>query len=164
MVDVVSKAKRSKMMAGIKGKDTKPEILLRKELYARGFRYRLHDKGIKGKPDIVLRKYNALVFVHGCFWHGHENCKLFRLPKSRVKFWEEKIGCNMARDKKRIRGLLEEGWRVPIVWECAVKGKRDKMPLAVDIVEGWLLSGDNEETIRMDNKTGLPIKLCCNTS
>jgi len=144
-------------MAGIKGKDTKPEITLRKELYRRGFRYRTHGKGIEGKPDIVFRKYNALVFVHGCFWHGHENCKLFRIPKSKVEFWTEKIYGNIERDKRKMQALLDQGWRILIVWECAVKGKKERIPLTADLVEKWLLSRrDGLTEIRLDETTAIP--------
>ena len=115
-------------MAGIKGKDTKPEVTLRKELYDRGFRYRKNVKGIDGKPDLVLRKYNALIFIHGCFWHGHEGCKLFRMPKSKVEFWSEKICGNIKRDKCKMQKLLDQGWRILIVWECAGKGKKERVP------------------------------------
>ena len=158
MADIVTKEKRSRMMAGIRGTNTKPEITLRKELYKRGFRYRNHSKGIEGKPDIVLRKYNALIFVHGCFWHGHENCKLFRLPKSKVEFWAEKIGGNIERDKRKMQNLLDEGWRILIVWECSIKGKKERIPATADLVENWLLSGLEDFTeIKQDQSTRLPV-------
>lgn len=150
MVDVVSIEKRSQMMSGIKGKDTQPEVSLRKELYARGYRYRKHGKGIKGKPDLVLKKYNALIFVHGCFWHGHENCKLFRLPKSRIEFWVNKIEGNITRDHLRREGLLQSGWRVLTVWECSLKNGGEKVIKTADLIERWLLSDDLLAEIRMD--------------
>ncbi|NCO02573.1 MAG: DNA mismatch endonuclease Vsr [Alphaproteobacteria bacterium] len=158
MADVVSKSKRSQMMSGIKGKNTKPEISLRKELFSRGFRYRTHGRILPGKPDLVFKKYNALVFVNGCFWHGHENCKLFRMPKSRIDFWEEKIGVNIDRDKRNIIELLDFGWRVLIVWECSIKGKSVRLPATADLVQEWLLS-DRKGLfeIRLDNDTQLPI-------
>ncbi len=157
MADVVSKEKRSKMMAGIKGKDTKPEVLLRKELYKRGFRYRKNVKGIEGKPDLVLRKYKALVFIHGCFWHGHENCRLFRMPKSKVEFWTEKIGGNIERDKRKMQKLLDEGWRILVVWECSVKGKKERVQLTADLAEEWLGSDKAGLTeIRVNEANGLP--------
>jgi DNA mismatch endonuclease (patch repair protein) len=159
MVDVVSKEKRSKMMAGIKGKDTKPEIMLRKELYRRGYRYRIHGKGIEGRPDIVVRKYNALVFVHGCFWHGHKNCKLFRIPKSKVEFWTNKIGGNTERDKHKMQSLIDDGWRILIVWECAVKGRKERIPLTADLVEKWLSENEDGLTeIKMDQEAGIPVR------
>jgi DNA mismatch endonuclease, patch repair protein len=111
------------MMAGIRSKNTKPEIGVRKLLHRLGFRFRLHRKDLPGKPDIVLPKWNAAVFVHGCFWHGHANCPLYRLPLSNADFWSEKIGGNMIRDAKGASDLLASGWRVITVWECALKGK-----------------------------------------
>ncbi len=122
MTDVVSQAKRSEMMSGIRATDTKPEMMLRKALHARGFRYRLYDKRLPGKPDIVLPKYNAVIFVHGCFWHGHD-CHLFKMPQTRTEFWREKIEGNRTRDARNRKLLLDAGWRVADVWECAVKGK-----------------------------------------
>lgn len=111
-------------MAGITGKNTKPEILVRKILHRLGYRFRLHKKGLPGKPDIVLPRYRVVIFVQGCFWHGHENCHLFRLPKTRTEFWEAKIAGNKARDKKVLAELSQLGYRVAEVWECALKGKR----------------------------------------
>lgn len=111
------------MMAGIKGKNTKPEILVRKLLHVLGFRFRLHRSVLAGKPDLVLAKHNAVIFVQGCFWHGHKDCPVFRLPKSRTEFWEQKIGGNRKRDERSKIELLSGGWRVIYVWECALKGK-----------------------------------------
>ena len=111
------------MMAGITGKNTKPEILVRKILHRMGYRFRLHKKGLPGKPDIVLPRYKVAIFVQGCFWHGHENCHLFRLPKSRTEFWEAKIAGNKARDEKLLTELSQLGYRVVEIWECALKGK-----------------------------------------
>ena len=123
MVDIVSAAKRSEMMAGIRGKNTKPEMTVRKLLHAAGFRFRLHDKQLPGKPDIVLPKWQTVIFVHGCFWHGHENCRIFRLPKSRQDFWKSKITDNTGRDKVVRRALTEAGWKIVVIWECSMKGK-----------------------------------------
>lgn len=122
LVDIVGPIKRSQMMAGIKGKNTKPEIQVRKILHAHGFRFRLHQKNMPGWPDIVLPKYKTVIFVHGCFWHGHQNCPIFRLPKSRTEFWQEKIGNNILRDERNTGLLMESGWRVANIWECALKG------------------------------------------
>jgi DNA mismatch endonuclease (patch repair protein) len=108
-------------MSRIKGKDTKPEMLVRKFLFSRGFRYRLHDKKKPGKPDIVLPKYKAVIFVHGCFWHGHQSCKYFVVPKTRTDWWLEKIGRNIANDEKAVAALKEKGWNVIVIWECELK-------------------------------------------
>lgn len=127
MPDVVSKQKRSEMMAGIWGKNTKPEIVVRKGLHALGFRFRIHDRKLPGKPDLVLPKYNAAIFVHGCFWHGHD-CHLFKWPQSRTDFWREKILGNRANDEKALDALEKAGWRVLVIWECALKGKEKLVP------------------------------------
>ncbi|WDI30318.1 very short patch repair endonuclease [Hyphococcus flavus] len=119
--DVFSKEKRSEVMRAVKGKDTKPEIALRKALFALGYRYRLNVKGLPGKPDIVLAKHRTVIFVHGCFWHGH-NCKRGRRkPKSNADYWRDKIARNKARDQKNATALKELGWRVVTVWECEIK-------------------------------------------
>lgn len=138
MSDIVEKAKRSEMMAGIRNKDTKPELIVRKELFARGFRYRLHAKGLAGKPDIILSKYKAVILIHGCFWHCHD-CHLFKWPESRVEFWRDKILSNKARDFKNHAQLEEAGWRVAVIWECALKGKNKiDFTSLIDMIETWL--------------------------
>lgn len=138
MTDVVDVATRSRMMAGIQGKNTKPEILIRKALHARGFRFRLHVKDLPGKPDLVLPKYRALIFVHGCFWHGHA-CRYFKVPQTRPEFWLEKIGSNQRRDSLQEEALKAMGWRVLVVWECAVRSMRkEKSSLLVDLIANWL--------------------------
>lgn len=138
LVDVVDVATRSRMMSGIQGKNTKPEITIRKALHALGFRYRLHVKDLPGQPDLVLPKYNAILFVHGCFWHGHD-CRYFKVPKSRTDFWLEKIIKNQERDLVQISELLNRGWRVLVVWECAVRHvAKDKEPVLIDKVVEWL--------------------------
>jgi DNA mismatch endonuclease (patch repair protein) len=119
--DIVDAATRSRMMSGIRGRDTRPEVALRKALFARGFRYRLNVKDIAGKPDLVFPGKRAVVFVHGCFWHGHD-CALFRLPATRREFWSAKIAGNRERDARVTRTLGENGWRVCTVWECALRG------------------------------------------
>ncbi len=124
MGDVVSSTVRSRMMSGIKGKNTKPEIIVRKALYRKGFRYRIHQSKLAGKPDIVLNKYKTVIFTHGCFWHGHE-CHIFKWPKSNVNFWTQKIIGNRKRDQKNIAHLLNDGWNVIVIWECALRGKRE---------------------------------------
>ena len=127
MADVVTKEKRSAMMAGIKGKNTRPEIAIRKALHERGFRYRLHAKDLPGRPDLVFPKYRTVVFVHGCFWHRHD-CHLFKWPSTRREFWEEKITGNASRDVLHKIRLIEAGWKIVIIWECAMKGKH-RLPL-----------------------------------
>ena len=121
MTDIVDKATRSKMMAGIRGKDTKPEILVRRELHRRGFRYRLHGKKLPGSPDIVLPKWKTVVFVHGCYWHRHSSCKLSYPVKSNKEFWNNKFEANVKRDSNAYAALKEAGWRVIIIWECATR-------------------------------------------
>lgn len=139
-MDHVDKAKRSEIMASVKGKDTSPELLVRKELHRRGFRYRLYPKDIPGKPDLVFPKFNAIIFIHGCFWHGH-NCEKGKLPKSNLSFWEEKIVKNKQRDRKNVVKLKKEGYKILTIWQCKIIGKR-KMPIKIlgDKVESWLLS------------------------
>jgi len=121
MADVHDKATRSYNMSRIKGKDTKPEMIVRRFLHANGFRYRLHVKGLPGKPDIVLPKYRTVIFVHGCFWHGHEGCKYFKIPGTRTEWWREKIERNKDNDKKAIKALRNSGWTVISIWECRLK-------------------------------------------
>ncbi|MBC7628100.1 very short patch repair endonuclease [Ferruginibacter sp.] len=121
MPDVHSVATRSYNMSRIKGKNTKPEMLVRKFLFANGFRYRLHSKNLPGKPDIVLPKYKTVIFVHGCFWHGHDECKYFVVPKTRTDWWLNKINGNKANDAKKVQALEQAGWKVLVVWECQLK-------------------------------------------
>jgi DNA mismatch endonuclease, patch repair protein len=140
LADIVSKEVRSRMMAGIGPANTKPELLLRRALHALGWRYRLHDRHLRGKPDLVFPGRRAVIFVNGCFWHGHA-CHLFRWPSTRPEFWEAKIGGNIARDSRVRASLGEAGWRVADVWECTLKG-RERLPLeevvrqCVDFLEG----------------------------
>lgn len=110
------------MMAGIRGKNTKPEMIIRRGLHARGFRYLLHDKRLPGKPDLVFPKHRAVIFVHGCFWHGHD-CHLFKWPKTRREFWRKKIERNQEIDDAALLALINSGWRYCVVWECALKGR-----------------------------------------
>ncbi|HCA5183915.1 TPA: DNA mismatch endonuclease Vsr [Acinetobacter baumannii] len=138
MVDIVDSATRSRMMSNIKGRNTKPELLIRSLLHAQGFRFRIHRKDLPGKPDIVLPKYKAIIFIHGCFWHGHQNCRLFKLPASRTEFWEAKISKNQENDLKAKDLLLNSGWRICTIWECAVRrSKKDPVAL-MDILTKWL--------------------------
>lgn len=143
MVDVVSPEVRSRMMAGIRGKDTKPEITIRKGLHRKGFRFRLHDNALPGRPDIVLPRYKAVIFTHGCFWHGH-TCSLFKWPKTRIGFWRKKLSGNRARDLKSLKALRGDGWRIAVVWECALKGRgRRPEQEVVDRCVEWLRSNRN---------------------
>jgi DNA mismatch endonuclease (patch repair protein) len=123
LADIVDPLKRSEIMSGIRAKDTKPELVVRRLLHRLGYRFRLHRKDLPGKPDIVLPKWNTVVFVHGCFWHGHENCPLFRLPKSKSAFWADKISANQRRDDIVKSELSSKDWRIVEVWECAIKGR-----------------------------------------
>ena len=143
MVDVVDKHTRSRMMSGIRGTNTRPERLIRSLLHKEGFRFRLHRRDLPGRPDIVLSGLRAVIFVNGCFWHGH-SCSLFKWPTSRPKFWKQKIDSNRRRDRKVRLALRMDGWRVAVVWECAVKGRlrRDAREL-VRTLSAWLRSADN---------------------
>lgn len=131
------------MMSGIRGKNTAPEILIRKSLFSRGYRYRLNLRNLPGSPDIVLPKYHAVIFVHGCFWHGHR-CPFFRIPATRSEFWNKKIEDNRKRDHNSEMELLNSGWRVCTIWECAIKGKTrlSRLPELIDTVENWLRTGE----------------------
>lgn len=140
MADVHGKEARSRNMSAIRQKNTKPEVWLRSQLHQRGYRFRIHVKELPGTPDIVLPKYKAVIFVHGCFWHRH-GCYLFKLPQTRTKFWEEKLQKNIERDRKSYDLLRSVHWRVLTVWECSLKGKKR---LAEDqllsLIEEWLKS------------------------
>lgn len=148
MVDVVSPEVRSRMMAGIRGKDTKPELILRKELHARGFRYRLHDRKLPGKPDMVFPRYMAVIMINGCFWHVHD-CHLFKWPSTRKEFWQEKLTRNQEKDKENLTALTNAGWRVLTIWECAIKGRtRRTVDEVADIASKWLVSDSGNMEIR----------------
>lgn len=120
-MDTMSRTERSKRMSLIRSKDTKPEILVRKIIFAEGFRYRLHGKSLPGRPDIVFQRLHKVIFVHGCFWHRHSRCKLARLPKSKVNFWEPKLTANRNRDVSNARKIRKAGWRILTIWECEMK-------------------------------------------
>lgn len=126
------------MMAGIRGKDTKPELIIRRGLHALGFRYRLHARDVPGKPDLVFPRFQAVIMVNGCFWHRHD-CHLFRMPSTRPEFWSAKIGRNVERDSLVQRQLAEAGWRKLVVWECALKGRTALGPeTVVTKIAQWL--------------------------
>ncbi|MEK0314806.1 very short patch repair endonuclease [Cohnella sp. 56] len=142
MSDIVSSEKRSRMMSNIRAKDTKPELILRKGLYRLGFRYRIHDKKLPGKPDIVFPRYKAVIFANGCFWHGH-SCHLFKWPSSNEEFWHKKINRNKEVDKANIEQLKKMGWRVGLVWECSLKGKhRLDSEEVIELCAQWLQTTD----------------------
>ena len=148
MPDIISRKTRSQMMSGIRSKNTKPELLIRKGLHKKGFRYRIHCKELPGKPDLVFKKYNAIIFVHGCFWHGHD-CHLFKWPRSREAFWRDKINGNIERDTLSENKLVFDGWRIGKVWECALKGKK-RLPVehVIDKCAHWLKSDFRTTEIR----------------
>lgn len=124
MADIQEPETRSYNMSQISGKDTKPEMMVRRFLHANGFRYRLHVKELPGKPDLVLPKYNTVIFVNGCFWHAHEGCKYFKIPETNTDFWEEKLNGNKERDEKNKEILKSEGWNTITVWSCELKPKK----------------------------------------
>lgn len=146
MADIVDAKTRSRMMSGIRDKDTKPELVIRKGLHQKGLRYRLHDKRLPGKPDLVFFSRRAVIFVHGCFWHGHD-CHLFKWPSTRVKFWQNKINRNREKDRATKEALCNDGWRILTVWECALKGKtRRPHDEVIDTISKWAQTGsDNME-------------------
>ena len=136
MVDVVDKVTRSRMMSGIQGMNTKPELLVRKYLHGRGLRFRLHAKELPGKPDLVFPKYKTVVFVHGCFWHRHSGCKFATTPSTREHFWTNKLSENVARDSYQISALGELGWRVLVVWECELREGLARLNLLYSEITG----------------------------
>ena len=144
MADVVDAATRSRMMAGIRGRDTRPELVIRRGLHARGYRYRLHSRRLPGRPDLAFASRKAVIFVQGCFWHGH-GCPLFKWPATRAEWWRAKIEATRERDRTARDRLAAMGWRQLRVWECALKGPRRRDPDAVlDEVAAWL-DGDEPE-------------------
>ncbi|WP_109577839.1 very short patch repair endonuclease [Aminobacter sp. AP02] len=148
MPDIVSPDVRSRMMAGIRGTNTKPELTLRRALHAAGFRYRLHDRSLPGKPDIVFPRYHAVLFAHGCFWHGHD-CHLFRMPSTRPDFWSEKIARNREVDRRADDELSRAGWRIGVVWECSLKGRtRRDIADVIGLCADWLRGSEQRLEIR----------------
>jgi DNA mismatch endonuclease (patch repair protein) len=141
MTDVHTLEQRTYNMSRIKSKNTRPELEIRKLLYKRGFRYRLHRKELPGKPDLVFPKHKAVIFINGCFWHHHD-CRLFKIPETRKAWWEKKLTKNKKRDKKNLSHLLHNGWRVMVIWECSFRGKKkidsDKILQIVGIISKWL--------------------------
>ncbi|MBU1364884.1 MAG: very short patch repair endonuclease [Gammaproteobacteria bacterium] len=132
MTDVVTPAVRSRMMSGIRGKDTRPEMAVRRFLHRAGLRFRLHDRSLPGAPDLVFPRHGAVVFVHGCYWHRHEGCKYASTPASNVEFWQRKFAGNVRRDRDTVHMLIKSGWRVFILWECAFRYPE------FDVMLAWL--------------------------
>ena len=151
MVDVVNRKTRSRMMSGIRGKDTKPEMIVRSGLHRDGYRFRLHDRNLPGCPDLVFSCCNAVIFVHGCFWHGHR-CHLFKWPSTRSEWLRSKIKGNRKRDRQVLRELRGEGWRVLNIWECALKGP-EKLPAGqvIQLASQWLAG--KKEFLEISGKT-----------
>jgi len=141
VTDIVDQQTRSRMMSGIRGKNTRPELALRRALHARGYRFRLHSKKLFGRPDLVLPKHHAVIFVHGCFWHRHEGCRYAASPSTRREFWRAKFEANVSRDSLVNKKLLESGWRVATVWECALR-KPEEVAASIDRLASWLVSED----------------------
>ncbi|MHB1687810.1 MAG: very short patch repair endonuclease [Ignavibacteriaceae bacterium] len=133
-MDIWDKEKRSDVMRKIKGKNTKPELILRSALFKQGYRFRIHKKDLPGKPDVFLPKYKTIIFVHGCFWHYHKNCPEGRIPSTNSKFWKEKLEKNVVKDKRHNSQLRKLGWKVIIVWECEVEKKLEKILKKIESV------------------------------
>jgi len=147
VTDVLTAEQRRFNMSRIRGRDTKPEMLIRKGLHARGLRYRLQDRKLPGRPDLVFPRHRVVILVHGCFWHGH-GCPMFRLPATRTQFWENKITTNRTRDTKTHEALLALGWRVLTVWECSLKGRGKWLPDTVlDACVEFIYSSRTEQQI-----------------
>ena len=140
LTDTVSVAKRSDVMSRVGSKDTKPELLIRKGLHAKGFRYRLHVKDLPGKPDMVFPRYKSVIEINGCFWHGH-SCPMCRIPSSNTEYWNRKIAKNLERDISNRQYLVDAGWRVLTIWECALSGKgKLELNQVIALASEWLLS------------------------
>jgi len=155
-MDVHLPSVRSKNMRAIRNKDTQPEMILRRALHAKGFRFRLNVRSLPGTPDIVLQKYHAAIFVHGCFWHGH-HCHLFKLPQTRKEFWQAKIAGNIQRDIIARDKLLAAGWRIAVVWECALKGRhRLSIDVLISELSAWIADARNQSV----EFNGMPVSGC----
>lgn len=135
MVDTISSESRSRNMAAIRSRDTKPEIYLRKRLFAEGYRYRKNSKTVRGHPDIYLAKYHTVIFMNGCFWHRHQNCKYAYLPKSRTDFWSKKFSYNITRDAELKNALLKSGYKYLVVWECTIRRMRKSEDFTNDVID-----------------------------
>lgn len=139
MADILTPDERSRVMSKIRSKDTRIEKIVRSQLHKKGFRYRLHCSKLAGQPDIVLPKYRVVIFVHGCFWHGHPECRASRLPSTRTEFWSGKIAETRERDKKKNQELLRLGWRIAVVWQCALRNRKRLTSTIGDLVQ-WITS------------------------
>lgn len=153
-MDTVDPKIRSKIMAAVGQKDTKPEMALRKALHSMGFRYVVNDKRLPGSPDLVFPKYHAAIFVHGCFWHRH-GCKYSTMPKTRREFWEEKFETNKKRDRRKISELRKRGWKVKVVWECWLRSNSGQVLKQVSAVTEWL---KNQEASPLVFRSGVKIR------
>ncbi len=142
-MDTLTKEQRHFVMSQIKSRDTKPELLVRSYLHKLGFRFRKNDKRLTGKPDLYFPRYYAVIFVNGCFWHGHRSCGKVRIPKSNTEYWTKKIERNRERDKEEVKSLLDQGYRVGVVWECSITGKNraQKIQALSESVALWLEEG-----------------------
>jgi len=156
VADVVDKTTRSRMMAGIRGKNTKPEKALRAALHSEGFRFRVHGAKLPGKPDIVLPMYKAVIFVHGCFWHRHPKCWWNTNPASNVEFWTTKFGETIERDARNITALREIGWRVAVVWECSLR--LETIERVTSTLAQWLKGNEAMLNLPVEVKTGRSAK------
>lgn len=156
MADVLTPAQRQLNMSRIKGKDTKPEMLIRRGLHARGLRYRLHDRSLPGRPDLVFPKYHTAVFIHGCFWHAH-GCALSKLPATRQDFWQTKLATNAARDQKAVNALQADHWRILVIWECALRGP-GKLDLAqtIDLAASCICQSTDQLLVEIQGKSSRP--------
>ncbi|SCX59256.1 very short patch repair endonuclease [Variovorax sp. EL159] len=155
-MDIVDSATRSRMMSGIRGRDTKIEMVVRKALHARGLRYRLNNRSLPGRPDIAFMAAKAAVLMHGCFWHGHD-CSFFRLPASNTEFWREKIDANRARDARTLDALHALGWRTATIWECAIRGRpMEEFASLLDCLENWVRVGAGHLELRAPMGAALP--------
>lgn len=154
-MDVVDPKTRSRMMSGIRGKNTRPELLIRSGLHRKGFRFRLHVSDLAGKPDIVLPKYRAVVLANGCFWHGHEGCRFFKRPSTNAEFWRAKIKRNALNDRKALEALGADGWRVAVVWECALRKKSaEQLASLIDGLTEWLDSAEQIPAVEFTESGG----------
>lgn len=136
MTDIVDRVTRSRMMSGIGGKDTTPELAVRRFLHTRGYRFRLHVKDLPGSPDLVLKKYRLVIFVHGCFWHRHPDCFYATTPATRKEFWKTKLDRNVERDEQQLRQLKDLGWREMVIWECGIRHSTDTINEVADFISG----------------------------